>query len=88
MEIELEIPDDIVQQLNTGWEDLPRKTLEALAAEGYRFGLITSAQVQRMLDHKSRWETEEFLKEHNCYLNYNEDDLKRDVAAIRKTPEK
>ncbi len=84
MEIELKIPDHISEHLRKGWDDLPRRALEALAAEGYRAGLITAGQVQQMLGLKSRWDTDAFLKAHRCYLNYTEEDLARDLAAIRK----
>lgn len=84
MEIELKIPPEIAQQLERGWGDFPRRALEALAAEGYRSGVLSAAQVQQMLNLKSRWEVDAFLKAHYCYLNYSEEDLLRDVAAIRK----
>jgi hypothetical protein len=82
--IELEIPDDIARQLQQQWDDLPQRTLEALAAEGYRSGALTAFQVQQMLRLKSRWDTDTFLKAHYCYLDYGEEDLARDVAEIRK----
>lgn len=84
LNIRLEIPDDIAQQLHQSWGDLPRRTLEALAAEGYRSSTLTAFQVQHMLALDSRWAVDAFLKAHQCYLDYGEDDLERDVAAIRR----
>ena len=84
IEIELNIPDEIARQLKEGWDDLPRRALEALAAEGYRSGVLTSAQVQQMLNLESRWETDAFLKAHQCYLDYGKEDLIRDIASIGK----
>jgi|TARA_B100000315_G_C14173322_1_gene405543 hypothetical protein len=57
--------------------------VEALAAEEYRTGILTAAQVQEMLGLTSRWDTDAFLKEHRCFLDYCEDDLARDIAVIR-----
>lgn len=84
LEIELNIPDEIAQQLKQGWGDLPRRVLEALAAEGHRSGVLTATQVQQMLNLKSRWDADAFLKVHHCYLDYTEEDLAQDIAAIRK----
>jgi hypothetical protein len=82
--IEINIPDEIAQQLRRGWGDLPRRALEALAAEGYRSGVLTTMQIQQMLNLQSRWETDAFLKAHNCYMDYSEEDLAQDIAAIRR----
>ena len=84
MGIELDIPEKIIDQLKKSWDDFPRRVVEALAAEGYRSSTLSSAQVQEMLRLKSRWDTDAFLKLHGCYLDYSEEDLSRDIAAIRK----
>ena len=84
MGIELDIPDKIMDQLKKDWDNFPRRILEALAAEGYRSGTLSSTQVQEMLGLKSRWDTDAFLKTHGCYLDYSEEDLSRDIAAVRK----
>ena len=84
MGIELDIPDKIMDQLKKDWDNFPRRILEALAAEGYRSGTLSSTQVQETLGLKSRWDTDAFLKAHGCYLDYSEEDLSRDIAAVRK----
>ncbi len=81
--IELELPDDIARRLSGNGENLSQRTLEALAAEGYRAGVLTAFQVQQMLKLKSRWDADAFLKARHCYLEYSEEDLTRDLAAIR-----
>jgi len=40
-------------------------------------------EVGEMLGHSSRWETEPFLKQAQASLHYGEDDLERDLAALR-----
>jgi Uncharacterised protein family (UPF0175) len=85
LNIEFEILDDTAQQLHQNWSDLPRRALEALAAEGYRSSTLTASQVQHMLALDSRWAVDAFLKAHQCYLDYEEDALERDVPAIRRT---
>jgi len=57
--------------------------LEAVAAEAYRSGVLTLHQVGELLGHGSRWEAESFLKSVQACLPYSEDDLERDLAALR-----
>ncbi|MCS6805137.1 MAG: UPF0175 family protein [Acidobacteriota bacterium] len=79
--IAIELPEDIMRQLETQWPDLPRRVVEAIAVEGYRSGVLTRGQVQQMLN-LSYWETEAFLKERGAYLPYTEADLEQDREAL------
>ncbi len=84
MEVLLQVPDDIVQKLQARSEDLPRRAMESLAADYYRAGVLTSAEVQRMLGFETRWETDAFLKERGAYLHYSEEDLQQDIETFRR----
>lgn len=84
MNISIEVPDDVVHHLQVRWDNISQRALEALALEAYRSGVITEAQVQRMLKLPSRWEVEAFLKRAQAYLDYTEADLEQDIIAIRK----
>lgn len=84
MNVAIELPEDIAHQLEAKWGDISQRTLESLAIEAYRSGVITEAQVQRMLNLLSRWEVEAFLNRAQTYLDYTEADLERDILAIRK----
>ncbi|MEC4883998.1 MAG: UPF0175 family protein [Scytonema sp. PMC 1070.18] len=83
MQITIVLPDDIVNQLNVQPEAISRRVLELIAADHYRQGRIGAAEVRRMLDFVSRWETYEFLKREKAYWPYTKDDLEQDVQAIR-----
>ena len=83
MQITIELPDDIANQLQLQPANISRRVLELIAADNYRQGRIGAAQVGRMLNFSSRWETYEFLKREKAYLPYTEDDLEQDVQAIR-----
>jgi predicted HTH domain antitoxin len=83
MQITIELPDDIANQLQLQPTDIPRRILELIAADNYRQGRIGAAQVRRMLNFSSRWETYEFLKREKAYLPYTEEDLEQDAQAIR-----
>lgn len=78
MEIAITLPDDLGAQLAEHWADLPRHALEALAAEAYRQGLFSSAEVQRILRLSSRFEVARFLKRAGVSLAYGEADLEAD----------
>jgi predicted HTH domain antitoxin len=84
MEVVLKVPDDIVEKLHEQWTDLSSHALEALAAEAYRSGALTIAEVQRMLGLTSRWETDAVLKRAGAYLHYSEGDLQQDAATLRR----
>ncbi len=80
MQIAIELPDDIANQLQT--VNFSRRVLELIAADGYRQGRIGAAEVRRILRFSSRWETYQFLKQEKAYLPYTEDDLEQDIQVI------
>ena len=84
MQITIELPDDIANQLELQPANFSRRILELIAADNYRQDRIGAAEVRRMLNFSSRWETYKFLKREKVYLPYTEDDLEQDVQAIRK----
>ena len=49
MNVAFELPDDIAQQMEMKWPDVPRGVIEAIAVEGYRSGALTHGQVERFL---------------------------------------
>jgi len=85
MNVSIAVPDDVVHQMEAKWKDVPRHALEVLAIEAYRSGVITEAEVQRMLDLSSRWEVDEFLKRSRAYIDYTEADLQQDIDSISYT---
>ena len=78
MQITIDIPEAIGQQLIAQWGNLAQRAKEALAIEAYRSGSLTSAQIQSLLNLSSRWEVEEFLKNSPAYLDYTESDLEQE----------
>ena len=84
MNIAIDIPDDIGHILAAQAGGVSRAVLEAVAIEAYRSGTITPAQVQQMLELRSRWETESFLRRAEAFHDYTMDDLEQDIAAIRQ----
>ena len=84
MNVAIELPQDIASNLAGPHDDLSRVALEALAAQGYRDGKLTHAEVQQMLGFNSRSQTDAFLKQAGAYLDYTEADLERDLENSRQ----
>lgn len=62
MRIEIDLPDDVVQTLETKLGDLSQYALELLAVEGYRSGALSAEQLHRMLSERTQQQIEAFLK--------------------------
>jgi hypothetical protein len=84
MQITINIPDDIAQQLTETPDQLRRHLLELLVIEAYRTERITHFQVGQLLKLPSRWAVDAFLKTHHAYLHYNEEDLESDRETLRQ----
>ena len=78
METALTVPDDLGAQLADRWQDLPRHALEALAADAYRQGVFSSAEVQRILGLASRFDVARFLKQAGVPVAYDEAEFEAD----------
>jgi len=83
MQITIELPDDIANQLQLQPQLQPanfsRRISELIAADNYRQGRIGAASVRLLLNFSSRWETYEFLKREKALLTLH---LEQDVQAI------
>ena len=83
MQITLELPEDIVQELRSKWKDLPRAALESLALEAYRAHALTAAQLRRLLGFETRMQVDSFLKDHEVY-DFTAADFEQDREALRQ----
>ena len=84
MKVTIQLPEDISAALAGQWDDVPRRSLEAIAVEGYRPGALTEAQVRRLLELETRCQVHALLKEHQVPLRYTEADLENDLSAHRE----
>ena len=84
MKVTIQLPEDISAALAGQWDDVPRRSLEAIAVEGYRTGALTEAQVRRLLELETRVQVHALLKEHQVPLRYAEADVDNDLAAHRE----
>ena len=84
MEITINLPEDVVGTFSANGRDIEREVLEATALEGYRSGRLSQAQVRRMLNLATDMQVDEFLKEHEVYLEYDLNDIKRETEFLNR----
>ena len=84
MKVTIQLPEDISAALVAQWDNVPRRSLEAIAIEGYRTGGLTEAQVRRLLELDTRFQVHALLKEHHVPLRYTEADVEDDLSAHRE----
>jgi len=81
MSLSIEVPDDIQSALQAHWGDLSHRLREDLAVEGYRQGLLTLAQVRRLLQLRSRWEAQQFLGQRGvAVFDFDPSELDREAT--------
>ena len=84
MKVTIQLPEDISAALAGQWANVPRRSLEAIAVEGYRTGALTEAQVRRLLELDTRFQVHALLKEHRVPLRYTEADVEDDLSTHRE----
>ena len=84
MQIIIEVPDDIKTRMEEKWGNLSQKMVTNLALEAYQNQLISTAELGAMLNITSRLETHKFLKEAGIYLNYDEEELEKDLTTLQE----
>ncbi len=82
----LNIPDLLMASLAPLQPELPRMILESFAAQGYRQGILSTAQVRTLLGHDSRWETEDFLAQHEAWPGPSAAEMASGAQALRSVP--
>jgi predicted HTH domain antitoxin len=79
MNIEVTIPDEIFEESQS---KLSRYVLEQIAVNGYQADSLSAVQVRKLLGFSSRFETEEFLHQHNAF-GYTKEDLENDLQTLK-----
>jgi hypothetical protein len=83
MVISVDIPDELAASLAPPGQDPSRAVLEALGLEAYRQRRISGYQLRTLLGLPSRWDLEDFLREHKVY-DYTIEDFDKDLATIQE----
>jgi hypothetical protein len=82
MNLTVILPDDIATRLAADGADLPRRALEALAAEEYRAGRLTKPDLRQLLGFETGHEIDGFLKAHEVFESYTLADLDRERQVL------
>jgi hypothetical protein len=82
MNLTVEIPDDLARSLSAAGGDLPRRVLETLALDEYKSGRLTKPELRRALGFETAYELDGFLKTHQVWIEYDENDLARERAGL------
>lgn len=80
----LTIPDPLLRRLEAVCDDLPRAPLDGFAADAYRTGTLSRAELGQLLEHTSVWQTEALLSAHQVWPGPTVDELTADVRALRE----
>jgi hypothetical protein len=83
MDVIVHIPDDLTSRMGTGG-DLPRRALEALAAEEFKRDRLTRADLRRLLGFETGDQIDEFLKEHEVFEEYTLEELDREREGLQR----
>jgi hypothetical protein len=84
MQVTLEIPDEVARQLPPDSVERERVILENFAVEAYRRGILSTAEIRKLLGHASRWETESFLSAHDAWPGTTIDEVTEDMRALQE----
>jgi Uncharacterised protein family (UPF0175) len=79
MDVTISLPEDVAKVFVANGENLEREDLEATALEFYREKKLSQAQVRRMLGFATDMQVDEFLMQHQVFLEYDLDDIKRET---------
>ena len=84
MQVVLDIPDELALGLNLAGADISRRVVEALAAEEYRKGRLTKPQLRQLLGIETSYELDGFLKSHQIWLDYSEQDMADEQNGLER----
>jgi hypothetical protein len=83
LQVTIELPDELAEQIRGSSGDIGRLMLEAFALERYRSGAMTGWQVQQLVGLKNRFELDAFLKHAGIFPEYTAEELALDYSASR-----
>jgi len=84
MQVTVNIPDDLAQQLIPAGQDPARAVLEDALVQAYRENRISGYQLMTALGIETRYELEGFLKARNVWIEYPLEELKADRAVMEQ----
>ena len=80
MALSIDMPEDVRSALEGRWGNLSRRLTENLALDGYRQGLLSLAQIRRLLGLATRWEAQQFGSHGIPVFDFDPAELDREAA--------
>jgi hypothetical protein len=84
MQVTVNIPDDLAQQLIPAGQDPARAVLEDALVQAYRENRISRHQLQQALGIETRYELDGFLKARQVWIEYSLEEMERDRAVMER----
>jgi predicted HTH domain antitoxin len=81
MQVTIELPDDLADQIRRASGDVARRVLEAFAIDSYRSGKLSGWQVRQLLGLETRFELDALLKRAGVFREYSAEELEGDYEA-------
>jgi hypothetical protein len=78
MQVTINIPDDLAQQLIPAGQDPARAVLEDALVQAYREDRISGHQLMTALGIETRYELDGFLKARNVWIEYTTEQMAAD----------
>ena len=73
--VKVKIPDEVMRAENG---EVAKRVLEEVVLAGYQSGQLTAMQARRILGYETPMEFDEFLKAHDIYFDYTEENGRDD----------
>ncbi len=83
MDVTVRIPDDLATRMNAEG-DLPRRALEALAAEEYKRGRLNKPDLRRLLGLETSDQIDSFLKQHDVFEDFTLEELAHERESLER----
>jgi predicted HTH domain antitoxin len=81
MQVTIELPDELADQIRKTSGDVARRVLEAFAIDSYRSGRVTGRQARQLLGLETRFELDTFLRRAGVFREYTAEELERDFES-------
>ena len=84
MQVIIELPDELADQIRKTSGDVARRVLEAFAIDSYRSGKLTGWQARQLLGLETRFELDALLRRAGVFREYTAEELERDFESSRQ----
>jgi hypothetical protein len=84
MQVLIELPDDIAEELGREGPDLAHQILEGFAIEAYRQDRLTGLQVRRLLHLETQFDLERLLQREHIAHSFTDDEVGHEFQASHR----